>query len=285
MQGKTVVITGANSGIGEAAARELASRGATLALACRNLDKGEAAKARIQSHAPHADLHLHHLDLASFASVRAAAASLLERHPRVDVLVNNAGLFLPKRQETEDGLEATLQINHFGPFLLTSLLAERILASAPARIINVSSDAHRGGKLRFEDLEGRKRYEGFDAYAASKLMNILHVRALAKRLDPTRVTANALHPGVVATGFAQDEKSVFGRLVKLFAPLLASPEQGADTTIHLAAEPEGAETSGKYFVRRREKTPSAAARDDEAAERLWAESERITNAPAFPSTR
>lgn len=284
MQGKTVLITGANSGIGEAAARELARRGAEIVALVRNEAKGRESLERIRSAVPGARLHLYPCDLARFSSVREAARAVLAQHPRIDVLVNNAGLYLPERQETDDGLEATVQINHFGPFLLTSLLTERLLESAPARIVNVSSEAHRRGDLRFADLQSSAKYRPFAAYGTSKLMNILHVRGLAKRLDPTKVTANALHPGVVATGFAQDERSLFGTLVKLFSPLLRSPEKGARTTVYLAAEPEGAEVTGRYFADEKQKRPSPAALDDESAERLWAESERLTGAPPFPSS-
>ncbi|MEL6184928.1 MAG: SDR family oxidoreductase [Myxococcota bacterium] len=282
MNGKTVVVTGANSGIGEATARELARAGSRVALVCRSSEKGQGAVERIRGQVPRAELDLHLCDLSSFRSVREVASSILAQHPRLDVLVNNAGLYLPSRQLTEDGLEATVQINHFGPFLLTSLLAPRLIESGPARIINVSSEAHRGARMRFEDLQSEKSYRGFEVYGMSKLMNILHARALAKRLDPARVTANALHPGVVATGFAQDEKSLFGTLLKTFGFLLRSPSSGAKTTLHLVTHSDGAKVTGRYFSDEKEKRPTRAALDDESAERLWAESERLTGAPAFP---
>lgn len=279
---RTIVITGANSGIGYATAEALAGGGDTLALACRNEAKAQEAMRRIRQKHPQADLRFFALDLASLASVRACAAALLEALPRIDVLVNNAGVYRPRRELTVDGLEATLQINHFGPFLLTSLLAHRLLASAPARIVNVASAAHRNGKLAFDDPMFERRYDGMAAYGTSKLMNILHARALARRLPPTEVTANSLHPGVVATSFAKDRPSLFGLLARLLAPLLLKPDDGAATTLHVVDHPEGGTTSGVYFDRCRPARPRSFAEDDRAAERLWSESERLTGAPSWP---
>ncbi len=279
MHGKTVVITGANGGIGAATALELVRRGAEATLLCRSPDRGEEAAERIRSAVPTGKVSVIRCDLANLGSVRAAAEVVLDRHPRIDVLVNNAGLFLPRRQTTSDGFEATVQINHLGPFLLTALLAPRLLDSAPARIVNVSSEAHRGARLDFDDLMSERRYRGFQVYGTSKLMNVLHARALARRLEPSKVTVNALHPGVVNTGFAQDEKSVFGWAFRVFAPLFKTPEQGAATTITLASDRIGGEVSGRYFANSKEKRPSAAALDDKSAERLYEESERLTKAP------
>lgn len=281
MHGKTVVVTGANSGIGEATARVLAERGARVLLLCRSPEKGEAAMARIRAAAPGAELILHPCDLARFASVREAAARILAEESRLDVLINNAGLYLPERQGTEDGLEATVQINHFGPFLLTQLLAPLLVRTAPARIVNVSSEAHRGGRIHLDDLQSERGYRGFEVYGNSKLMNILHARSLSHRLRG-KVTANALHPGVVATGFAQDEKSIFGTLVKTFGFLLRSPDRGARTTIYLATSPQVADVSGRYFSNEKQKTPTRAGRDDTLAEGLWAASMRLTDAPTLP---
>lgn len=282
MRGKTVVVTGANSGIGLATAEALAGQGARVWMACRNPKKAEAARDHIRAQHPEAELELVGLDLARFASVREAAARILEGTERIDVLVNNAGLYLPERQTTEDGLEATVQINHFGPFLLTSLLAPRLVHSAPARVVSVASAAHRGGRLDFDDLQSERHYRAFQVYGTSKLMNIMHVRALARRLDPKKVTANALHPGVVATGFAQDEPSLLGKLVQNFGFLLRNSGDGAKTSLHLATHPEGGETTGGYFANAKPKRPRRAALDDALGERLWEVSERLSGAPAWP---
>lgn len=281
MRGKTVVITGANSGIGYATAESLAVDGAEVVLLCRNAAKAQAAMDRIRSRAPSAQLHFHPLDLASFASVRAAAESVLEAHPRIDVLVNNAGLYMPRRALTEDGLETTVQVNHFAPFLLTSLLADRIRASAPARIVNVSSAAHRSGTVDLDDLQSERRYRGLEAYGVSKTMNILHVRSLARRLDPGAVTANALHPGVVASNFGQASVA-FRVMFFVLRPILKSSRQGAATTLHLVRSPEGGQKTGRYFADAKEARPLAQARDDALAEQVWEKSERLTGAPPWP---
>lgn len=275
----TVIVTGANSGIGEATARALARKGAAVTLACRSLERAEAAAERIRATVPTAELRTERLDLASFASVRAAAAELLESHPRLDVLVNNAGLYLHDRTVTEDGLESMGQINHFGPFLLTQLLLPRLLEAPSARIVSVSSRAHRMARLRFEDLQAEARFHAFERYGTTKLMNLLHVRALSRRLDPARVTVNALHPGVVATGFAQDDAGLFGKLVKWAAPFLRDAEGGARASIYLASSPEVEGVTGKYFVDEHEARPRAAALDDDDAQRLWKESLALTGAP------
>ena len=287
MQDKTVVITGANSGIGAAATRALTMRGATVVMLCRNQRRSEEAIDRIKGEVPNAQIHLYICDLASFASVRTAAQAILDAHPKIHILVNNAGLYMPRRRETEDGLETTLQVNHFGPFLLTQLLLERLVASAPARVINVSSEAHRIGRIRFEERRTTDSYKGFEAYGTSKLMNILHARALSNRFDPATLTAYSVHPGAVATGFAQDEKCLFGTMVRLFSPLMRSPAKGAQTVVYLCTAPdnqgEKAPTNGAYFIDEQERTPSTAAHDSEAMEQLWMESMRITSAPPIPA--
>lgn len=286
MQGKVAVVTGANVGIGLETARALARMGATVIMTARDAAKGGLALAEVRRTDPGASVEPLLLDLASFASVRRAAEELLARHERIHVLVNNAGLILTERRETEDGLEATFQTNHLGPFLFTSLLLERLKASAPARIVNVSSRAHMsagGSGLDFDDLQSKRSYSGFAVYARSKLANILFTTELARRLAGTRVTANALHPGVVATGFAADGDApgLFGWVVKLGRPFLLTPEKGARTSIHLASAPELEDVTGRYFAKCREETPSAAARDGAAARRLWEESERLVGlAPA-----
>jgi NAD(P)-dependent dehydrogenase (short-subunit alcohol dehydrogenase family) len=216
------------------------------------------------------------LDLAWFSSIRKLADAVLVGWPALHVLINNAGAVLTRRSETVEGFETTLGVNHVGHFLLTTLLLDRIKNSAPARIINVSSRAHLRAVtgLDFGDLQSRRHYRGFLAYSRSKLANIYFTRELARRLEGTEVTANAVHPGLVATRFAQDRDTRWlGALMRLGTWFMLSPEQGADTVVYCASDPE-LSASGKYFVHRRESTPSRAAQDDDAARRLWEETER-----------
>jgi retinol dehydrogenase-12 len=219
------------------------------------------------------------LDLADFASIRSFASELLARHDRLDVLVNNAGGILSHRLETEQGFEMTFGVNHLGHFLLTDLLVERLKASAPARVINVSSFGHRFAYtgMDFADLQSEHRYWSMDAYAKSKLANILFTRELARRLVGTGVTANCLHPGVVRTGFgsADDMNGIERMTVAIGSPLYVNAEHGARTTVYLASSPEVADRTGGYYVRCREHRPSRAARDPEAARRLWELSEQL----------
>ena len=279
MDGKTVIITGGNSGIGKATAVALAAAGARTVITARNRPRGEEAVADIRraSGSDHVDLVV--FDLADLATVRSGAAEILDRCDRIDVLVNNAGLVLTDRSETVDGFEATFGINHLGPFLLTELLTERLVASAPARVVNVASTAHRSARhgLHFDDLQSRIRYRGMQAYGASKLATVLFTTELAARLATTGVTSNCLHPGTVATGYARDGDArgflAFG--VKLIKPFILTPEQGARTSVYLAASPEVADITGRYFVKCRPRTPSAAARDEAAARRLWTVSEEL----------
>lgn len=277
MKDKVVVITGANTGIGKETARALAARGARIAIGSRNAEKGEAAAREIHEQT-RAEVRNFALDLASFASIRAFAAAILERYDRIDVLVLNAGLILGERRLTEEGFEATFGVNHLGHFLLTDLLLDRVRASAPSRIVVVSSDAHRRarGGLDWGDLIQRNRYRWFDVYSESKLANVLFARELARRLEGTGVTVNALHPGVVATEFARggDVGGLRELVFKLAAPFLKTPAAGAATTIHVAASPDVTVT-GAYFKDSRPVKPSRPARDDDAARRLWEESERL----------
>jgi len=284
VDGKVVVVTGANCGIGLEAARALALKGAHVVMTARDRARGEVAVEDVKRSTASGRVELLLLDLASLASVREAAATLATKHAKIDVLVNNAGLVLTERRETKDGFEMTFGVNHLGPFLFTNLLLPNVKAAAPARIVNVASDAHRrGGALDLDDLmTARRGYSGMRAYCRSKLANILFTRELARRLEGTRVTANALHPGVVKTGFAQDGDT--GGLVRLLWWLgglfMLSPAQGARTTVHLAASPEVEGVTGRYFARCRESTPTRDAQDDAAARRLWDESARLTGLAA-----
>ena len=273
MHGKVCLVTGANSGIGRVTALGLAERGATVVLVCRNEESGAAVLDEIGRQGGTATLLT--ADLSSQRQVRAAAAAFLERFDRLDVLINNAGVAVRgARQLSEDGLETTFAVNHLAPFLLTTLLLDRLKASAPARVITVSSAAHRTYALDFDDLQGERRYSGFGAYARSKLANILFTHELSRRLEGTGVTANCMHPGVVATGIFRNQlpwvRAVFTN------PLALTPEKGADTLLWLATAPDVAEVSGRYFVRRKPRRPSRAARDPATARRLWEASEALT---------
>jgi NAD(P)-dependent dehydrogenase (short-subunit alcohol dehydrogenase family) len=279
MTGKTVVITGGNSGIGLATAVALARAGADTVITARDKGRGEAAVADISRRSGSDRVGVVVFDLAGAASIRAGAAALLQRCDRIDVLVNNAGLVLTDRRETEDGFEATFGVNHLGPFLLTQLLLERITASAPARIVNVASTAHKGarGGLDFDDLQSTRAYRGMQVYSRSKLANIYFTSELARRLEGTGVTVNCLHPGTVATGYGRDGDASgflsFG--LKVIKPFILSPERGAQTSVYLASSPDVAGVTGKYFVKCRPRTPSRAAQDPEAAKRLWERSEEL----------
>lgn len=276
MDGKVCLITGATGGIGLEAAKALARMGATVVLVGRDAGRTEAAVAAVKEAAPSAQVDWLRADLASLKSVRELAQTFRSRYPRLDVLLNNAGLIIDRRQVTEDGLEATMATNHFAPFLLTNLLLDVMKATGPARIINVSSDAHAAGKLDFDDLQSERSFIGFRVYGTSKLANILFTRALAKRLEGTQVTTNALHPGVVRTGFGHNTQGFFRHLVKLGAAFMISAEKGARTSVYLASSPEVEAVSGQYFYKCRPKKPSSAARNDALAERLWQVSEQLT---------
>jgi NAD(P)-dependent dehydrogenase (short-subunit alcohol dehydrogenase family) len=278
MQGKVVVVTGASSGIGQVAAEHLGAMGARLIVVARDRVRGEAAVARLQRVAPRAAHGLYLADLSRLGEARRVAAEIAAAEPRIDVLINNAGALFGARRLTPDGLELTFATNHMAYFLLTLGLAERLRAAAPARVVNTASGAHRGAALDFSDLQSSRGYRGVQAYGRSKLANILFTRELARRWRGTGVTANCLHPGFVATRFGNESGGWLAyavRLAKLFA---ISPEKGAETIVHLAASPAVAEVTGEYFYQCRPATPSAAARDDAAAARLWAESDRLASA-------
>ena len=277
MQGKVCVVTGANSGIGKVAALDLAGRGATVVLICRSHARGSDVVEEIERRGGNAALLI--ADLASQRQVREVTAAFLKRFDRLDVLINNAGVAgRGTRLVTEDGLEATFAVNHLAPFLMTNILLDTLKASAPSRVVTVSSAAHKNSALNFDDLQGERRYSGFGAYSRSKLANILFTHELSRRLEGTGVTANCLHPGVVATGIFRNIPR-WMRFI-LTSPLVLSPEKGADTTIHLATAPELAEVSGQYFVRRKPVRSSRASNDAETARRLWRESEVLTAASA-----
>ena len=275
MQGRTCVVTGASSGIGKAASIALAKLGATVVLVCRDRGRGESAMAEVRAAATGGDPSLELADLASMEQVRQVAARLGEL-PRLDVLVNNAGLVIGTRQLTPDGFEHTVALNHLAPFLLTSLLRRRLEAGAPARVVTVASTAHRGARLDLDDLFLERRYLPMLAYANSKLANILFTRELARRMEGTGVTANCLHPGTVRTHFGQTGSTWLRLGLMVAAPFLRSPRSGARTLVYLASSPDVAGRSGGYYVSRRQRQPSAAARDDALAGRLWDLSAHLT---------
>jgi NAD(P)-dependent dehydrogenase (short-subunit alcohol dehydrogenase family) len=280
VKNKICIVTGGNTGIGKATALGLARQGATVVIACRDAGKGEASRAEIAASTGSQDVHVLPLDLASLGSVRAFAAAFTTRFARLDVLVENAGVLTSRRQLTADGLEMDFGVNHVGHHLLAELLLPCLKASAPSRIVVVSSNLHAGATLDFDDLQGEKRWSR-GAYGKSKLANLLFVRALSRRLEGSGVVVNGLHPGVIATELARD----FPRPVQLVARwFFKSPEQGARTSLHLATSPDAGAVSGRYFVDSKEKRPSAAAQDDAAAERLWTETERLVARAAVASS-
>src|SRR5215470_4787344 len=274
MKGKVCVVTGASSGIGKATATALARLAATVVLVGRDRGRTEAAAGEIgavSGSPPRVEI----ADLASLGQVRGLAERLAGLE-RIDVLVNNAGLVLGERRVTADGLEHVLALNHLAPFLLTSLLLPRLAASAPARVVTVTSDAHSAARLDLSDLNLERGWDSWRSYANSKLANILFTRELARRLDGTGVTANCAHPNVVQTRLFREGKPLARLGVSLARPFFASPRRGADTIVYLAGSPDVAEQTGGYYVKRQRREPSAAARDDAAARRLWEISEKMT---------
>ncbi|MHB8604756.1 MAG: SDR family oxidoreductase [Thermoplasmatota archaeon] len=276
MDGRVVLVTGANSGIGRETARALARLGARVVMACRSVERGEEARAELLRENPAALLQVEKLDLASLREVRDFAREFALGEGRLDVLVNNAGFHTAHWTPTRDGYESTFAVNHLAHFLLTRELLPLLEQSAPSRVVTVASDAHRGGRIAFDDLMGSERWNGLQAYAQSKLANVMFAYALARRLDGTNVTSNAVHPGSVRTGWGRGSRSgVFGLGVALASPFLLSAEKGALTSIWAASAPELAGVSGKYLVKRAVGESTRASRDVDAQERLWAESERL----------
>lgn len=281
LAGKTILVTGGTSGIGYIAARALAGMGATVAIVGHDAERAQASAARIQRETGVNGAQALVADLSSQREVRGLAEEIQRRFPRIDVLLNNAGAVFMARQATVDGYERTFALNHLAPFLLTNLLLDRLKADAPARIITVSSMAHNGQRIHLDDVnQTRRGYSAWRAYGESKLANAMFTYALARRLEGTGVTANTLHPGFVATGFARNNGPLWNFFMSLARPFAISAERGAQTSIYLASSPEVATISGRYFVNCKPAKSSAASMDVAAQEGLWALSERMTGLAA-----
>ena len=275
MQGKTVVATGATSGIGEVAVAKLAAMGARIVFVARDAARAEATLAKLERIAPGRGHRAHIADLSLIAETRRVGESIAASEARIDALLNNAGALFSRRRVTAEGLETTFALNHMAYFVLTQALRARLVASAPARIVSTASRAHFGARLDFDDLQCARGYSALRAYRRSKLCNILFTRELARRLAGTGVTANCLHPGFVASRFGDQAGGWTGWMMPLAKRFAISPEEGADTIVYLASSPEVAAVSGEYFAKRKVQKPSAAARDDSAARTLWDRSEAI----------
>jgi NAD(P)-dependent dehydrogenase (short-subunit alcohol dehydrogenase family) len=275
MQGKTIVITGATSGIGQIAASRLALMGARIVFVARDRKRGEATLAQLRGAGPGLAHRALYADLTRLSEIRRVAEEIAGSESRIDVLMNNAGAIFDRRYETEDELERTFALNHMSYFVVTRILLERLRATPGARIVSTASDAHRRATVDFGDLQMVRGYGSLKAYCKSKLYNVLFTRELARQLQGTGVIANCLHPGFVATRFADEGKGMTAAAFRLLKNLALTPEEGARTMIFLASSSDAATVTGQYFHKCAPGTPTLAAQDDEAARRLWAESSRI----------
>jgi NAD(P)-dependent dehydrogenase (short-subunit alcohol dehydrogenase family) len=276
MHGKTVVVTGATSGIGEVAADRLAQKGARIVFIARDRERGQETLKHLRAIAGHDNHAVHYADLSTIAEMKRVAQAIADSEPQIDVLVNNAGAMFTSRELTADGLEKTFALNHMNYFVVTNVLLEKLKAApGGARIVSTASDAHKGQHLDFDDLQSAKHYSGFSVYGRSKLCNILFTRELAKRLTGTNVTATCLHPGFVGTRFGDNSGGLMSLAIRLAKNFALSPEQGAQTIIHLASSPDVEGQSGGYYVKSKLATPTKAAQNDADAKRLWDISARI----------
>jgi retinol dehydrogenase 12 len=273
MNGKTVVITGATSGIGEVAADRLAAKGARIVFIARDAKRGEETLKHLNAVAPGQSHKAYYADLSRLSEMKRVGAEIAAGEQRIDVLINNAGAAFMSREVTEDGLEKTFALNHMSYFVLTELLRPRI--GAGGRIVSTASTAHRGNHLDFDDLQSEKRYSGFSVYGRSKLCNILFTRELSRRLAGSGVTANSLHPGFVSTRFGNNNGGMIGLVFGLAKNFALSPEQGAQTIIYLASSPDVEGVTGLYFDKSKPVTPSKEAQNDSDAKRLWDVSAKI----------
>ena len=276
MKEKTVLLTGGTQGIGRATAEALAKLGAKVVLVGRDPTRIDATVKQLRAQTGNAQLHGMRADLSSQESIRTLARDYRQEHGKLDVLINNAGAIYMRRELSVDGIEMTLAVNHLAYFLLTNLLLDLLKASAPSRVVSVSSAAQRTGKIDFENLQGERKYNGISFYGQSKLANVLFSVELARRLAGTGVTSNCLHPGVVATGYGHNTPGFLKGLLQLFAPLMLTPEKGARTSVYLASAPEVEKVTGKYFAKCKERAPHRSAMDPELARQLWALSEKLT---------
>ena len=280
MTGRTVLITGGTGGIGRAAAIALASMGARVGITGRDRMRAESAAAAIVRHSGNPAVAVFVADMSSQAEVRRLAGEVLAAYPRLEVLLNNVGGFWAHRHVTADGLEHTFALNHLAPYLLTNLLLDRLMASAPARVVTVSSGAHSMGRINFDDLMGEGSYSGQRAYNQSKLANVMFTYELARRLEGTEITATVLHPGMTSTGFgAEDTARGWGPLIAVIRPFLKKPQQGAETPVYLASSPEVQGVTGQYFAGRRPKPSNDLSYDAVAAARLWRISADLVGIP------
>ena len=271
---RVAIVTGASSGIGLYTALGLSRAGMRVVVAGRDRARAEVARRFVTERSGSDQVETALADFSRLAEVRRLADEILSAHDRIDVLVNNAGLFSPKYRLSADGFELTFAVNHLAPFLLTNLLLDRLLASAPARIVTVASEAHRGQRIDIGDLTRPRDWTMMKAYGRSKLCNILFTRELASRVDPSKVVATCLHPGMVATGIGQ-RGGLVGLGWRLMKPFMIGPEQGAETPVFLAALPDPTPFHGRYVIRKAVEEPDAAAQDNNLAHRLWDESARL----------
>jgi NAD(P)-dependent dehydrogenase (short-subunit alcohol dehydrogenase family) len=273
MKDKTVVVTGATSGIGEVAADRLAQKGARIVFVARDRERGQEALRHFRAIAGHDNHAVHYADLSLIAEQKQVAELIAASEPEIDVLINNAGAMFTSRQVTADGLEKTFALNHMSYFTVTNVLLQKLKAGA--RIVSTASDAHKGNKLNFDDLQSEKSYSSFGVYGKSKLCNILFTRELARRIAGTGVTANCLHPGFVATRFGHEGSGLLSSLIKIGQNFALTPEQGAQTIIYLASSPEVEGKNGGYYVKSQLATPTREAQNDADAKRLWDISAKI----------
>jgi NAD(P)-dependent dehydrogenase (short-subunit alcohol dehydrogenase family) len=280
MQGKTIVITGATSGIGEVAALQLAQQGARIVAIARERDRGEETLRRLRGAAPAQDHVVHYADLSRLSEMKRVSTLIAEREQRIDVLINNAGALFTKRELTEDGLERTFATNHMAYFVVTNLLSDRLRAAPDSRVVCTASDAHKGAKLNFDDLQSERGFSGFGMYGRSKLMNILFTRELARRLAGTGVTANCLHPGFVATRFGDAGSGLMAQVIRVAKKFALSPQEGAQTLIYLASSPGVAGVTGQYFYKCKPAVPTKEAQNEADARRLWDISAKLSGVGA-----
>lgn len=267
MAQSVIVITGATSGIGEVAADRLAAKGAKIVFVARDKARGEETLKHLRAISGGAEHRVHYADLSRLSEMKRVAGEISESEPAIDVLINNAGALFNARKLTEDGLEMTFALNHMSYFVVTNLLRPRLRAGA--RIVSTASDAHKGARLDFSDLQSAHNYSGFGVYGRSKLCNILFTRELARRLGGTGVTANCLHPGFVATRFGDHSGGIMSFAVRAAKNFALSPEQGAQTMVHLASSPDVTNVTGEYFYKCKPAVPTAEARNDAGARKLW----------------